>query len=60
MPLDEWFTNQNGVKPVDLLISVETNLDFRSFESFIDARTALPKHKLVSLIGKADELSQQG
>jgi uncharacterized protein with ParB-like and HNH nuclease domain len=49
-PLDQWFTNQTGLKVEDLLIPTGTDLSFGAFESFIDARANLLKNYLKSLV----------
>lgn len=50
-PLDQWLAQQNGLKPEDMLIPSGTDLSFKSFEKFIDARTCFLKQKLRSLVG---------
>ena len=54
MPLKEWLTKQEGMKPEDLLIPAGTELAFESFEKFIDTRADYMKQKLRSLVGGSD------
>ena len=50
VPLDQWLAKQKGTKAADLLIPTRTDLSFREFESFVEARVKLLKQKLGSLI----------